>query len=427
MGISAVLKVEILIAICACLLAGPHKLYPKGLIQKKEKQVITETQDRYNALAVPGMIMLPTTGSSAVSPEILVRVDDLFARCLVGAEKIKPVLMTKWLAATYGTAKANNPFELMNAIRAEQYVVPVQFIGKWYIFRNERHYFLNLNVSSLEHYYPVEIFRVCANESKIPAAIQSCIDEMSVRLFGPVSPDARKRIVIEPFKLEFLRLVKLKSGEFEFIPTPFIEGPEIILREGDDFFSRTLGYILSTTDMFRVMSLTDYSEYVRTNFAAASTNADYRIQGRIQISDFECVLYVEMIDTRTNFKIFTARYPLPSYSYNQVWDACREISVQIAAKVLAPDSFRVVPELVFPSRGFFVNNRFMGWHSLKNVVLAKGLHKVDVGDFNGPSTRNITGAWAESAAYYIQLDDYFSFVHQNTEGEHIWNLLKKQQ
>jgi hypothetical protein len=384
---------------------------------KKEEQ-LPSLQEQYNAFTAPGIIMLPVSGTSSVSPDILAQIERELLIHLINDNKIKPVRMHNWLLSTYAN-KANNPFVIMNAIREEQYALPIQYIGKPVIFKNGNQYYFVLYIYFLRTYYPITIFRYLASLDAIDDMISSCIEEINARFSQAVSSNIRKRIVIDDFKLDFYRLVKHSSGEFDFISTPFLEREGMTMREGDDYFSRMMGYILETTNLFQVIQTSDFKEYSNANIGANSNLADYRMQGRVQLSDYECILYIDVIDIRSNVKVISLRHMLPSYSFDRLWSAYRQLSVQIVEKIFSHETYGIVPTLTVSNRSFFSNNMFIGRNTLENYILARGLHVIST----GPQYRAENSA-SSLNSYHVILDDRAT-VFPNMEGRHIWNLLKK--
>jgi len=419
--ISTVKNIAVLLFIILSL-SEPFSLFALGKKQASETKVVTDLQDKYNALAAPGIIMLPASGISAVSPELLMQIEKELFKQMVNAGKIKPVRMQNWLLTTY-SSKANNPFVIMNAIKAEEYAFPLQYMGKPVLFRGGNRYYFALYVYSLQTYYPIIILRrfdiLKSAEKEIPMLISSCLEELNTRLSRPVSSNVQKRIMIDEFKLDFLRLAELPSGEFEFLSAPFFEADDTILREGDDFFSRIMGYILASTGMFQTFQIGDFKEFSNAVIGNATTLVDYRMQGRIQLSGNECVLYIDIIDVRTGAKTVSLWYPLSSYSFDNIWNAYREMSVQIISKMFDKQNYGIVPKLTAPGRSFFANNMFIGCDTLENYVLPQGLHVISTGSAYGAD--NMSKSINE---YYILLD-YKSTIFTDIEGKHIWNLLRK--
>jgi hypothetical protein len=416
---STVKAIAVLLIVFFSLLK-PLAIFSFGQKQEQpvETKIVTDLQDRYNALVAPGIVMLPVNGTSAVDPSLLDQIEKELFRQLVNGGRIKPIKMQQWLLSTY-TNKANNPFAIMNAIKAEQYAIPLHYIGKPAVFRSGRQYYFALYVYSLETYYPIIIFRQWASLDEIDRMVESCVYELHLRLSQPVSGDTRKRVVIDDFKMEFLRLVEHSSGEFDFIAAPFLESGGVTLRAGDDFFSRTMGYILATTRLFQVFQIGDFREYSNAVVGAASTLVDYRIEGRVQLSEYECVLYVDVVDIRSGAKVISLRHPLLLYSFDDVWNAYRLISVQIIEKLFAPENYGVIPPLVSPGRNFFANDMFVGWNTLENFILARGIHIISTG-----SAYRIEYAGDTVNSYHVLLDN-LGMLYTDLEGRHIWKLLTK--
>lgn len=408
-----------------------------------EIQVITELQDRYNALSAPAMIMLPTYSSSAIPSDLLLQLDKELLKQLVNMGKVKPVLMQKWLFTRFGNSKANHPFAFLNAINAEQYVVPVQYVGKSSVFKSEADYVYMLNVYPVTAYYPVTMIRIFSNVNELPAVLASCLDEMNIRLFQARLNITGKRVIIDKFKLDLLKLVELEDGEFEYISAPFIEHRGVSLRDGDDYFGGILAYVLASTDLFRVLRPAEFSDYA--NATASTTYVDYLIQGKVQISEKECVLYVDVQDVSSGRKVVSIKYPMLEYSLGNIWKAYREISCEIVKVIFDKNSFGIVPALSAPNRGFFFNNMFIGWNSVEYLVLAKGFHKISTGSYYraldaetsgdieaiGGNNQKTTTSRLTSVQSYGMADTYFVLldtvdrIYTDRDGEHINNLLNK--
>ena len=417
---ASTVKILVFSMVVLCSLLMPHALFPNGIPQKQPAETSTASglQNRYDALAAPGIVMFPASGTSAVSSDILAQIESELLKQMVNAGKAKPVSMQRWLSSTYAN-KASNPFAVMNAIRAEQYALPLQYMGKPVVFRDGSNHYFILYIYSLETYYPVTIFRRFASMDPVDKVIASCVEEMDVRLSQPVSQGARKRVIIDDFKLEFLQMIQLSNGEFDFASAPFVEEEGIILRDGDDFFSRIMGYALETTDLFQTMRIGDFNEYSDATIPRTSNLADYRIQGRAQLSKRECVLYVDVLEIRSGTKILSLRQPLLAYSFGGIWDAYRRFSVQVVEKLFEREIYGAVPVLKSAGRSFFANSMFVGWDTLADFVLPRGLHVIST---RNPYRAGPGGSSADS--YYVILDNVSS-VYANGKGARIWNLLQK--
>jgi hypothetical protein len=400
-------------------LLKPFALFAGGVVENKpaEVKVVTELQDRYNALTAPGMVMLPISGISAVALDFLVKVENELYKQFVNDGKIKPVKIQSWLLSKYAN-KADNPFTIINAIKAEQFSLPLQYIGRPVVFMDGDRYYFVLYVYQLETYYPIIIFRQLASLDTLNDMVASCIEELHLRLSRQSLRSVRKRVIVEDFKLEFFRLVEQKD-EFEFISAPFIEKKGMVFKEGDDFFSRIMGYVLTSTNLFQVFQAGDFKEYSNVVISNISTMVDYRVQGRVQLTEQECVLYVDVLDVRSGAKIISLRYPLLSYSFEEVWNIYRKISVQIITRLFDKESYGIIPNLASPGRSFFANNMFVGWNKLEDFVLARGLHIISTG-----SSYRIAAGNNTINSYHIILDNQI-MVYTNKEGRRIWNLLNK--
>jgi hypothetical protein len=414
------------------LLSMPHSLFAGGVknLFSKEPQeikVVTDMQDRYAALTVPALIMLPVTASSAVPGEITQYLGEILPRRLVSDGKLRPVTMQKWLFSTFNETKAKGPFELLDALKAERYTVPLQYIGKPYIFKCENYFVLTLDLYPFATYYPVTTVRFFAGKEDLDKVLTSCLDELYARL-ASVQRDGKKRVVVQGFKLDFLKLVALESGEFEFIPTPFIEQHAVALREGDDYFSRILAYTLASTNLFQSLRTTDFADYAEPGVVA--NRADYVIQGRVQLSAEMCVLYVDLFDSRETAKILSIKYPLERFSLKDVWDAYQDVSTRIVSSVYGADTYGKVSTLTEKGRGFYLDSMFIGWDTLENFILPKGMYSITTGSYYRAET---THSAFESVkrqtnpgvgTYFIFLDT-LDHVFTDRDGEYAWNLLKK--
>lgn len=438
MTVSTVKKAIFASVVGFLLLSMPQSLFASGIknLFSKEQEIkdVTDMQDRYAALneTIPALIMFPVTASSAVPGEITQYLEEMLPRQLVGGGKFKPVSMQRWLFSAFREPRAKSPFEMMDAIRAERYTVPIQYICKPYVFKCENFFVLTLDVYPLASYYPVTSVRFFAAKEDLDKVLASCLDELYSRLPPGQSAD-KKRIVVQGFKLDFLKLVALGSGEFEFIPAPFIEQHAVALREGDDYFSRVLAYTLASTELFRTFRTSDFADYSEPGVVVNQT--DYVIQGKVQLSAEMCVLYVDLFDSRGTNKLASIKYPLERFSLKDVWDAYRDITTYIVSSVYETGTYGKVSLLTEKGRGFYLNNMFIGWNTLENFILPKGMHSITTGSYYQAETaeaafENDAAAkrqWQNSAwvgTYYVFLDT-LDHVFTDREGEYAWNLLKK--
>jgi len=385
-----------------------------------EARVITDLQDRYDALVAPGIVMLPVSGISAVSPDVLSHIESELLRQMVNAGRMRPVSMDRWLLATYSVNRANNPFVILNAIRAEQFILPVRYMGKPFVFTDGDFHYFFLYVFLLETHYPITIFRRFSVSDSVERMIALSVEELHERLARhPTSWDPRRRVVMDDFSMEFFQLVDLPDGGFIFAPTPFIEKNGVILREGDDFFSRILGYVLETTNLFRTMQVGDFRAYSNAVIPATTAFVDYRIRGRVQISAHESILSVDVVNVRTGANALSLRYPLLSFTFEGVWNAYRSLSVQIVESLFDGDAFGVVPTLRSPGRGFFANGMFIGWNELDNFILPRGLHVISTGShYQIEHNRRLVNS------YHVVLGSRTA-VYTDAVGRRILNLLQQ--
>lgn len=423
--VSAVKAIAVLLLIF-CSLLKPQPVFSFGVSQREtpqqgrsvETRIVTYLQDRYNALTAPDIIMLPISGISSLSNEFLASIENELFRQFVNSGIVRPVRMQRWLSTTF-TSRASNPFAVISAIRAEEFVTPVNFIGKPFVFRGDNHYYFLLYIYPLRTYYPIIVFRQFPSSQSIERMLESSVRELQIRLSRPPSPFGRqRRVVIDNFNVDFFMIAELPGGDFDFVPAPFFNAGDTILRDGDDFFSRMMGYILYTTGMFQVFQLGDFREFSHGTVSPASPLVDYRIQGRVKLSSNECILYVDVINTRTGARVVSLRHPILSYSFNNIWNAYRALSVQIIAELFDIENYGVVPAISSSGRHFFANDKLIGWDTLENFVLPRGLHIIYTGSMYGINTPGPVNS------YYVFLD------HKNTiftglQGRRIWNLLQR--
>lgn len=409
-----VISVSSLLMPCALFSAG------RQLIERPvETRVVAYLQQRYDALVAPGIIMLPVNGTSAVAQDTLAEVESELHRQLVNDGRMRPVSMDRWLLSAYGTTRANNPFIIMNAILAEQFILPVRHMGKPFVFKDGNHHYFFLYVFLLDTRYPITIFRRFTAPDSIEKMITLALEELHIRLTQPVFGDNRRRVVIDDFSMEFFQLVDLPDGGFIFAPTPFIEKNGVILREEDDFPRRVLGYILETTNLFQVMQIGDFRAYSNAIIPATTPFVDYRIRGRVLLSAHESILHLDVINVRTGANMLSLRYPLLEFTFGSVWNAYRILSVQIIERLFTEETFGRIPPLQSPGRGFFANNMFVGWNTLDNFILPRGLHVISTGTHYQVEYRRGT-----VNSYHVILENRTA-VYTDATGRRILNLLQQ--
>lgn len=403
---------------------------PFGKPKEPEVIVLTKTQDAYAALGeiVPALCMLPCVGTSAVDPALPAKIDDALTRALIETGTAKPVLMTKWLFVTYGKKHAPTPFTLMSAIAAEQYAVLLEGVCRPFVFRNGDLYALRIGFYPLSgsSQYPISVFRLFRNEAEITDVIASCVDEFKSRFFAKDTAK-KKKFIVSDFKLEIKTLVELESSEFDFVSAPFITISGVPLKQEDDYFSVVMGYALESTTMASVMRPSDFAGYSETDFTV-DQNADYALQGRVQISDQMSILYVTVTDAKTGAKIASLRHPLKDCSLAEIWGASRQVILALAKYVFPANGYGVVPPLAFPAppvsdRGFFAHGMFVGWNALSDMLLPIGNHKIETGSFTRPGAPSPKENETVRDFFVLLADE--KFVYTDRQGEYIWNLQTK--
>jgi hypothetical protein len=385
---------------------------------KPEIKVITEMQDKYDALpeTLPAIVVLPASGTSAVPPELITEFNGQISQQMVLQSKLKPVVMTKYLSATFLNNKAANPFTLLQALAEERYTVPLRLLCKPFIFKNEQNYIVRLAFYRLnDSFYPIEIIRSFTNTTHLPKVIASCLEEFSVRYFTEAAPSDKKKILIREFTLEFRKLVELVSGEFEFVPAPFIQQTDFTLKDEDDYFSLLFGYILSSTDMFETFRLADFKEFAGINNSAYNS-ADYVVTGRVQLTDQVGFLYINLINAKDGIIIQSVKHPLIDFSLSSLIDAYREIGWLFSQKIFPQDSIYLVPHFKDSGNIFYYRDRLIGWDTLKYFFLPSGMHVIQ--------TQPYSVAASPAHTYYILLDTE-QHIFTDKEGKYAWNLLQK--
>jgi hypothetical protein len=159
------------------------------------------------------------------------------------------------------------------------------------------------------------------------------------------------------------------------------------------------------------------------------------IQGKVQLSAEMCVLYVDLFDSRGANKIMSIKYPLERFSLKEVWDAYRDITTHIVSSVYGAEMYGKVSSLTEKDRGFYLDNMFIGWDTLENFILPKGMHSINTGSYYRAEVPDVAfendekkkKQWQRNpgaSTYYVLLDT-LDHVFTDREGEYAWNLLKK--
>lgn len=405
--------------------------------KKKDAKGAPTLQERYDALpeTLPSVCVISASASSAVTTEVTGALDGEVQRQMIVRKMARPVSMNKWLATTYGKRKAESPFALLRSIDDEQYAVQLKGMFRAYVFRSGSFYCVNFDFFVLgDNPYPIQVFRLFSEPEEIPDVVSSALDEYMARAASR-NDEGKKRVIINGFKIEFRKLVELESGEFEFVSAPFIEREGINLKDGDDYFSAILGYELSTTGMIQTFRLADFAEYCDVDMTS-NPNADYSIRGRVQLTDQMNVLYVDLFDAKTGAKLASLKSPIKDLTLKSAWDAYRAMSVQLAKKILSQDSWGVASGIKSPKRGLFANGMFVGWDSLEDFVLPRGMTSVSSGSLRRPIDAILAAQKAkvkdaekkpdgkEPWKFEILLDGECS-IYADREGEYVRNLLSK--
>ncbi len=444
MNIKEMCAGKTVLLICAIIFLFPYSLLAKGNKEdiEPEIRVINDMQNLYSSFdeTVPAIVMLPAQGSSIIPGEMLLKIDTELTRQMVTNKIAKPVLMTRWLTLTYGNGqkKAENPFDLFSAVSSEKYSVSLRGFCRPYIFKSQDFFILELEFYSLSiTNYPVKIIRFFNNEQEIANVVSVCLNEFKTRFFSlsAAVEKGKKRVVIDPFTMDLRKIVELESGEFDFITTPFITLDGIPIRAGDDYFSKILGYQLASTQLFQVMNFSALSEYSETH-GINSVNADYRIKGKVKLTDKINIILVDVYDLKNNSKIYSIQYPMDVMPLRDVWNIYQLISEKIVSTIFTAEQYSYVPQLEAPKYGFFINDMFAGWDIIKNFALPKGLHKIKTGSYLSIDSDYIpppqTDSNGKKIAEFEKMDSTYFLLLENVpmiftdrKGEYVWKLLEK--
>ena len=412
----------------------------KKLFKSKEK-IITAMQDKYNDMSdtLPAVYILATSATSAVPQEIVSLFDYELPRQLVIQGALKPISMDKWLASSYAQNKAADPLILLKALSEERYLVPLKYICKPYLFKSGSVLAVNINFYPLtDDKYPIQIMRVIKKEKDVVPVIQAILQEFSERVQTPKS-GRKKKVIVNDFALEFRKLIELKSGEFEYVTTPFIQFKDTVLRTGDNYFSFLFGYTLNTTNLADVLCSQDFSGLAQTAVKKTPL-ADYIVNGRVQLTEQICIFYIDVYDAQTAQLRNSIKFPVETLDFNSVWAAFRKIVRLFADDLFGAGTYGLVLPLRAKENAFYYNNQLVGIGELTDFILPKGRHIVYTGGMLSQE-KSSYGAGSEfisGVKYNFAIDIeragrhkvylYFGehdFLYIDEYGSYVWNLLDK--
>ena len=404
--------------------------------KKSQDDSFVPIQEKYESLKenIPAYIMIKATGTSVISSDVIDAIQDKLNRAMIETEKMKPVLLDKWLFDKYSAGKEKNIYDFINALSIEKFKdCNVAGLCHPYVFKTSDGFVLMISFYRYsDKGYPVTTFRQIKSLSECSKAFRSMLNEFlkieeskSDQLYG------KKKVVIKPFNLESRKYLGQTSGEFDYIPSTFIEQDGIIIRSSDDTFSRMLGYSLYSTQMVQVINAQDLDAYVEPNFNKYDF-ADYYIEGRIQLTDQINIYHITLFDAKTRQPIQNVKYFSSDFSILGMNIANNNIVYSLADSIFGKGNYGVSPDISVPGQGMFLNNIYVGWDNLSKFILPKGKHIIYTGDYFNPDTnyevknknksKDINGNIYRS--FFLYLDER-NWLFRGNDGERVWNLLGK--
>ncbi len=422
----------LLFAFCSTSFGEAPKLDASLLAEEKKFEPI---QKKYDSLAdnVPAYIMIQSSGTSVVVQELNKLVQDKVNRAMINTEKLKPVLLDKWLLEQYGTTKASNILDFLKVLKGENYPIEIAGFCHPYVFKISEDYVIMMSFYRFEdNGFPFMTFRKIRTLADCDLAVESIVNEFlkvtesKSHLLYP-----KKKVVVKPFTLECRKYAGQSTGDFDYIPSPFIEQDEVIIQSEDDYFSHTLAYSLNTTQMVNCLTTNDIPQYVDTKFKSYNF-ADFYIEGRIQLTDQINIYHVSLFDAKSNKKIKEVKYFTSDFTMVGNWIANMNIVYSFADFIFGKDNYGICPDINVPGQGLFINNMFIGWDRLENFILPKGKHIIYTGNYfeadatavvkNRKKAVDINGSLYRS--FFLYLDER-NWLFRGKDGDRVWNLMEK--
>lgn len=400
-----------------------------------KKEELIPIQTKYDSLTdvVPSYIMLHATGTSMISQEVLDAFQDKMYRSMINTEKIKPVLLDKWLITKYGLEKEKNIQKFVSVLANESYLCNVVGVCNPYLFETSDGYAIMLSFYNFEKKgFPITVFRKIESLAYCTEALNAMFQEfIAITTDNSNKLYNKKKIIVKPFVLESRKYLGQTSGEFDYIPSTFIEQDGVLIRSTDDIFSRLLGYSLNTTQMVDAVSALDIQQFVEPQFDTYDF-ADFYIEGRIQLTDQINIFHIVLYDAKTKKEIKNTKYFSSDFSLEGIWLGNNNIVYSLADSIFGKDSYGICPDIRVPGQGMFLNNMFVGWDNLEKFVLPKGKHFIYTGTYLIPDANmevknkdravDINGESYKS--FFLYLDDR-NWLFRGKDGERVWNLLEK--
>lgn len=392
-------------------------------------------QEKYDALSevVPGYVMLHINSTSSIPLYISEEIQKELYKAMVNTEKMKPVSLDKWLIGKYGMEKAKNSKDFIYALADERYPCLISGTCQPFLFESSNGYVLMLSFYRFsDNGFPITIIRTIENLNMISKVINAMLSEYLAIVESKTFESGKKyKVIVKPFVLESRTYIGQSTGDFDYIPSSFIEQDGVTIKPEDDYFSRVFSYLLYTTEMVQTVSAIDLNQYVKTDYDSYAY-ADYVIEGRIQLTDQINIYHIALRDAKSNKLIKDVKFFNSEFSLAGVWDSYHNIIFSLADSLFGKDNYGVVPDIKTPGQGLFINNIFLGWDKLEKCVLPKGKHFIYTGDYLKPDANVSVKDKSKSVdingnlyrSFFLFLDDR-NWIFRGKDGERVWKLLGK--
>ncbi len=426
-------KIVFIFSLLICSVSHAAGLEDDQLLMNKETEI--PIQEKYDSLSelVPCFVMLQPNTTSSVPAYIAEEFQKVLYRAMVNTEKIKPVSLDKWLIGKFGLNKASNSKEFIYAISDERYPCIMAGVCQPFILKSSDGYVLILSFYKLsDNGFPIIVVRTVPSLSELPKIIAAMLNEyISISENKLFETGKKYKIIVKPFVLESRTYIGQSTGEFDYIPSTFIEQDGVTIKAEDDIFSRLFSYLLYTTEMVQAVPVNDLNQFVKVE-SNSYEYADYIVEGRVQLTDQINIFHIALKNAKTNKLIKEVKFFTPDFTMGGLWDSYHNIIFSLADDIFGKDSYGVVPDIKTPGQGLFINNIFLGWDRLEKCVLPKGKHFIFTGDYYHPdSSMEIKGKSKAVdingniyRSFFLYLDDR-NWIFRGKDGERVWKLLEK--
>jgi hypothetical protein len=395
-------------------------------------------QDMYNALPeiTPAVCMFHASGTSAVPDSLLSSFETAVNRQMVLEGNFKPVSLNKWLISKYANSRAKNIFTLISNLKSERYPVLLDGFCKPYLFKSGSWYVMSISLYPFSlNGFPLTVVRLFSDTSDMDAAVYVCLQDLYRMYKDQKWTNGKTKILVTPFTLDCRKLIGQDTGQFEYIKATFTGQEGVTIKVADDYFSELFSYILDTTGMFNSCALGTVSDYTQVE-GTDSSEADYMIKGRIQLTDEINIYYIDLVNTATGKTIQSFQYFSSDFTLAGIWKSFRVLSGMICEAVFGKENYGTVPDISAPGQGFFINGLFSGWDTLESMPLSKGGHLIMAGSYERPDDTISSGDIKSSQGKALDNDgdlirSYLVYIGARTwlfkgkDGEYVWNLLRK--